>query len=653
MALTLLGEHPLAKDDSGQLRSRIGTIFLRTNTLVTLPGVHATQRIAYSDFLNTQRQAHNLPPLSPDEEITEWDASVDLIMESDFILIRPDPENMAAAFIADERLQELVSKRQIRFLNAMNERIRQAIKQRGECWRISPLPQSPSEMERMVRASRIAIGQLPIYYYSAVTGTRYITYQDFASLAALPPATLALQLQEIRDYSARLNRLGYRELDFFGASKAFNRDLFDGIDLLNATPDQLTALHENLRARFHSAVPAELRDDTPGNLEWRNRMFAALTGQQLKTVADEIVRGLSAEFFMQIQWLPGGRIQDGEFIFDSIFEEQEKHPANPDLAFLCDENAKGFIFNFIREFGDVEYVNLGRVSRSLSLRPQAMERRGVYIAELKQRDMPEPVVRVIRTQKWNIADHLDAGRPLLDAIMQAEDYTEFILDRRLGCRQLGMNLITGIYTRRIYHPYTGTHHQYRSHPIWSTYFERDYINGVATDKIPASRYRSPEFSERLAQLLGQAAAAAMIVGKADANNIALFDDGDEVLVEDNQGRPFTIITSDHTGAFLAYNTRLEDSVSQYARPINRRLHHVPNPENFATAYLDAFVRQFTDTQHKYRTMKRGFDTLFKHRVRDEHGSFAYRWEKVLDRLANADASKLAAGIRRHITSPLP
>ena len=43
-------------------------------------------------------------------------------------------------------------------------------------------------------------------------------------------------------------------------------------------------------------------------------------------------------------------------------------------------------------------------------------------------------------QKWGIREHLDEGKRLLDAIIQSEEYTEYILDRRLGCRQLGMNL---------------------------------------------------------------------------------------------------------------------------------------------------------------------------------------------------------------------
>ena len=146
MSIRILGEHPLAKGPQGRLISRIATVFPKTRTLVTLPAIHAFQRIAYVNDLNTLRQADGLSPLSEEDEMLEWQQSVDLIMDPDTILIRPDPENMALAVEADEMLQELVSKQKIKYLNLMNEKVRNAIKERGEKWRITPLPQSPEEM---------------------------------------------------------------------------------------------------------------------------------------------------------------------------------------------------------------------------------------------------------------------------------------------------------------------------------------------------------------------------------------------------------------------------------------------------------------------------------------------------------------------------
>ena len=65
--------------------------------------------------------------------------------------------------------------------------------------------------------------------------------------------------------------------------------------------------------------------------------------------------------------------------------------------------------------------------------------------------------------------------------------------------------------------------------IWSTYFQRDYIRGIASDKIPACRFEDPAYALQFARLLGRAAAPNMIVGRCDLNGQVLFDDGDEVV----------------------------------------------------------------------------------------------------------------------------
>ena len=169
MALQIIGDHPLERDEQGNLRSRIATIFPRGNVLITLPGIHATQRIAYVDHVNRERTAKGLPPLTDDEQFSEWEHAVDLIIDEDgSILIRPDPGRMRLAFEADELLQDIVSKQKIRFLHVLNGKVRDAIKRRGECWRITPLPTSKPEMIRMIENSRISIGGRPIYYYNKI-----------------------------------------------------------------------------------------------------------------------------------------------------------------------------------------------------------------------------------------------------------------------------------------------------------------------------------------------------------------------------------------------------------------------------------------------------------------------------------------------------
>ena len=53
---------PSGKDAYGKLKSRIATVFPSGNTLVTLPGIHATQRLAYLDMLGRERAESGLGP---------------------------------------------------------------------------------------------------------------------------------------------------------------------------------------------------------------------------------------------------------------------------------------------------------------------------------------------------------------------------------------------------------------------------------------------------------------------------------------------------------------------------------------------------------------------------------------------------------------
>ena len=123
MSLHILGPHPLERDEQGRPKVRIGTVFPKTRTVVTLPGIHATQRLAYADWLGQRRE----PPATREQAEAEMDEAVDFIRENDTILIRPDPDNMAMAFAADKILSELFHRRQIRFLNVLNEKVLSAI----------------------------------------------------------------------------------------------------------------------------------------------------------------------------------------------------------------------------------------------------------------------------------------------------------------------------------------------------------------------------------------------------------------------------------------------------------------------------------------------------------------------------------------------
>src|SRR2546430_355375 len=278
MPLDLSGPHPFAKDAQGQQRTRIGTLFPDYNVLYTeAPAIHACQRLAFVERLNAKRLEDGLPAFSLEEEQRLACRSVDLIFEEDHILIRPDAEKMDLAFAADELLQTLVSKRLVRFLSVGDPRVREAIKQRGECWRLSTIPKSAEEKKRLVFSSRVAIQGQPIYFYNRLTGTRWLTFETFSDLEKMDDVALAAHLREISDHSIHRNRMGRPEVDFFAADlRRFGAHVFAGINYEQLSHDELRAKFADLRDHFSSAVHDAFRKDDCHNKAWAERMLSTL-----------------------------------------------------------------------------------------------------------------------------------------------------------------------------------------------------------------------------------------------------------------------------------------------------------------------------------------------------------------------------------------
>jgi hypothetical protein len=557
---------------------------------------------------------------------------------------------MDLAFAADELLQTTVSKRQVRFLSVSDTHVREAIKRRGEYWRLSSIPKGRDAKQRLVLGSKVGIHGLPIYFYNRLTGTRWLTCGEFAQLGKLDPAGLARHLQEIAGHANRNNRLGRPEVAFFAADpRRFGSKDMAGKLFEQMPREQVLSEFESLRTQFQLAVAEPFRQDDPGNKAWSERMVSTLFLEGNEAETEQLLSGLSPEFFLQIEWLAGGRFEGGEFILDPVFEEAVCHPEDTELQRVCDARAKDIIFNFIRDYGDLEYINLGRVPESLSLdRPQKEGRRSVFMAEFKAHGESQPLRRFLRLQKWGVWEHLDEGKGLLQAIQESDEYTDYWLDRRLGCRQLGMNLCRRFFMRKLTEAYRGKNDLFCGQTIRTTYFEREYLSGIATDKLPLDRYARPGYAIKLATLIGQAAAAGIIVGRSFDGARPAFDDGDEIVREGEDGLPSEVLVGDHSGAFTEYQKPLVTFAADYARPVNLREGVVPDPREFAYAYLAAFQEHFLSTQGDYRKRRRAFDTLFKHCRYDPGGSFAFRWECVLRRLDQTNPDELLAAIRAHI-----
>ena len=642
--MKIIGEKIFAKDADGNLLSRIGTIFFRTPGMVTKKGIHAMQRLMWLEEINAARAADGKPALAEAEEDAEMAESVDLIFTEAEVLIRPNPDRMDLAFRADLELQKLVSKRVIRFLNTSSVKVRGALRERGENWRMARQPISQEDMAELIEKSKIPVAERPIYYYNPTTGTRFITASGYNEIENMEPEAFRRQIREVVGGLGKRNRTGHPEVDVFPATTPIEiKRALQALKVDELGDAELKAACAKIALDWRMALPAELRDEHVRNFDWRNEMCHAISRHPNETAAEEqeLIAGISPEFYRQIEWLPGARIENGEVVFDEIFDEAAR-TQDPQLLALCDARVKSFLFNTIRLFGRVKYINIGRIANSLARKPVEGNRRGnVYIMQVLEEGMAEPKVFMIRLQKWGVAERLDEGKDLLQAIVESDEYSDYILDRRLMCRQLGMNLPPRLGFGHFTEKYRGMN-QYNGVAVRTSYFVRSYISGTASDKIPLARYRNPAFAQAFAFLMGAAAATDMVVGRrSSVTKELLFDKNYEVLKTGPDGLPVEVKITDHAGSFVNYEHDFEDYVSQYANFVLRRREYVTDVKAFAAAYVEGFRRKLAETQDAYRARRRAFDELFSDRPYDTNGSGAYRWACALKRLDACDPARIA------------
>ena len=651
-AMTRIGEPIFSTDANGRLKSRVGTLFFKTPGLVTTGAFHAMQRMEWIEHVNKLRGVEGRPPMTEAEEDEELSQSVDLIFSGRQVLIRPDPNHVDLALKADEELQKLVSKRNIRYLNTHSAKVRNALRARGENWRMARQPISQDDIKHLIESSRVSIlGEPTFYYYNSASGTRFSTVAGSELATELAPAEFRAQLKAGQTLFSRRNRLGNPELDLFPVTTPIEiKQKFKALDIDNLSDDELRNAVHAIDAEWRMSIPPELRVESLDNYDWRTAMAETISRGPNETSTDEreLIQGISPEFYRQIEWLPGARVIDnGEVIFDSIWEEYNR-TRDPKLAEICDLRVKNIIFALTRFFADLEYINIGRITRSLARDSEGQpRRRNMYICQCKSKRKPLATIYMITFQKWGIAEHLDEGKDLLRSILEANEYADYIMDRRLMCQQLGMNLPHRVAPGTFTEQYHGRN-QYNGTTVRAYYYLRSYVHGTASDKIPLSKYRNPAFALRFAELMGEAAALDLIVGRRSQEKEYLFDKYYEVIQIGSDGLPARLVVTDHSGSFANYQHALEDSVAPYANVVRRRAPYVTNVKAFADAYVGAFERKLAETQQKYRDRRRAFDELFVHRPYDVGGSGAYRWAKTLERLDRCDPARIAAILRSAI-----
>ncbi len=636
--VVLLGPDLFARDAEGHPLSPIACVFPRFGTLVTGRGIHALQAVRMMDHLErlgAARAGARGGREAPVDDAEVYADAVALIMRDPVVLIRSDPARMERCFAADALLQKLLPKERIQFIGVHLPEVRGQVRRRGESWRISPQPHSEEEIIREIRLSRVRVNTGAVYYQNAPTGGRYLTCEEFSRIRPLirrDPAEALARLREIVALTGLANRQGVRELRFFlppdsaldASGLAPVIEALDQARSLGMPAREASGaerLFEDFADAFLRAAGPELREDDESCLAWRSTMFCRLFDID-ETTLEEYALGLSPEFRLNMRWLPGARF-DGEVAFEPGAEPRTRHLIN----------------HFLRTWPEVVAVNVGRVASAQTARDRSGEQREVFLVVLEQAS-GKSAIRLVRMIKWDVRHRLDRGATPEQAIRETLEYRNYIFDRLRAITALGVS-IPAFSEIRLDEEFAGQ----PTVPVF--FFHREYVPGTATDKLLSPHYARPGFLPLLARMLGVAAGASLVIGRASPRDGRLyFDDGDEMVQLDAGGLPERLFIAETTGSFADWSSPLEAKLPQCLAKMRRHLDRGraqdrPDEEiaEAAEAFAEGLAGEIARMQALLRHRGPELWGLFADRTKEAKG-IRLRWEGILRRLESTDAAEL-------------
>lgn len=636
--ITIIGDDFFARDHAGRPLNTLATVFPGFNLIVTGRNeIHGMQVDRAADYLKSRLSG-------TDETLLSKNICLDAICVNIVrgkIIVRIEQDNISKGLAADLLLQRFVPKTAIQFTGIHIFEVRKAFRLRGEIWRFSSPPIMETDFTDLLCHYRTRIGTGVLFFHNKHTGEHVLTFQEALAIRSLfddQEHEALARIQEIIYLNRLLNHQGYPELSFLvpaGRSPDV-RILEEVAECL--TPGENSAessersvervekariLYDRFLREFADhAGPNLLRDD-PGNPLWRATVLCRLYNIDERATA-EWALGLGPEFYLNIHWLPGAQIVGAEIRFE---------PETPDRI-------RRLIEYYHRTRHDFVSINVGCIVTPLTDRNQTGEEREVFIVALTLPDDRRDI-RHIRMSKWDVVHRIKQGLSLEQAISDTRIYIDFIIDRFLAIKILGLPIPD---FKQIH-----IEDEFGADIIPVYYFERDYISGIATDKIPALFYAKAGFLRRLAVFLGQAAAASLVIGRTDPrSNKLYYDDGDEIVCLDASGLPIAFMLLETTGSFNDWTTPIENMLQhcivQFARHIEKaRQQGIEQPE-FSKA-----LRSFTDgLKNEIWRMRRLLEdpsgrllSLFSDRT-NEAGGIRCRWEGILVRLGRTEPEHIEA-----------
>gem|GEM_PF-374876 len=629
--ITIIGPDLFSVDENGKPLGPIASIFPTYKVLIISRGIHSMHIETMVDFLKKSALFSQEDPGDEKRNAVYRDA-VALFIREGTILIRSESEDMDRIFAVDALLQRLVPKERILFTGVHLPEVRRELRRYGQSWRISTPPRSPQEIERFIKSSQVHVGTRTTFYQSAASGERFLTYEEFMAIRSLmrqDRSEALVRLKEIVQLVHLINKQGVPELRFLlpAGIRLDTKLLEDLVSILQETDspqnlERAERVFDIFGALFAQAAGPNLMVDGVHYPVWKTIMFCRLNGIDENAV-EEWTLGLSAEFRLNIRWLPGARIVDALLQFEANVETR----------------VRNLIEFFSHTWKGVLSINVGRVETSLTERDRTGEERDVYLIVLGLAEGREEI-RLVRLMKWDVVHRLKRGVPREQAIWETFQYRDYVFDRIRATSFLDLP-VPALNLVELQEDIPGLG------PIPVFFFDRQYVPGIATDKIPPALYRQPGFIVRLSQLLGVAAAVSLVLGReSPRTGHVLFDDGDEVIQLEEGNLPTHLVITDITGAFADWSTPSGKLLPHCLFHIKRHLERAQkmgvDQENLKEA-----IRGFTNAligeidRYKKLLRDRPYDLrgLFADRPQ-EPGGVRSRWEGILNRIEMTDTDEL-------------
>lgn len=617
--ITLIGSDFFERKN-GYLVNHVGSVFTRDKIIITGNECHGSIICDYLDYKNRNAKSYPMP--------------VPLAIQGDFVYIRPELNlSIDKIFEADRLLQKLVPRTQIKFARTKNPSIREALIKKGEYWRISPVAHTLEDMAKSINESNKTFDSGNVFYHSRETGTRYITCSEFSKIKDNNNAIA--QLHELVELHSKNEEK--KEICFFAADE----EKFNICMIAEFLKNPNMANFDVLAGKFRDAVKPNLRKDNEHN-DWIAEMYSTLF---VNEIPEECRLGLCLEFKLNIEWLPGGVIENNFFVPDK--EAQE--------------NIAKLIGAFYDSHRDIKYLNIGRIVQShskgrkiddgISKTDPKQPEREVYFVEFKKKCEDDMRVNVLRKQKWGVPHYRRAyGLDENEAISRAREYSEYTMDRIDAIRKLGINLpqFKKLTTTRIASEFENT--ELGKIKVDEYFCDRPYVHGFASDKIAAEEYKDEQVVIELTNLLGGGAAFNSIIGRRNLKNPNeaeryYFHDGDEIIGFDENGMPNALTLVDITGSFNEYELPIKNYIHHYVPALVDIIEKTKQSghgdvSRIKDIYFAGFVKEFERIRKNYLGDKNGFESMRFRNPSTEQGTIYDRWQKVLKRLEQTDVGEL-------------